>query len=44
MGLSDYAAIVKAAPQLRQHFCLFLRVNRDRSRFNSPIWKRQSER
>jgi hypothetical protein len=24
------AVIVKAAPKLRQHFCLFLRVDRDR--------------
>jgi hypothetical protein len=34
------AAIVKAAPKLRQHFCLFLGVDRDRAEGNlglSPI-------
>jgi hypothetical protein len=34
------AAIVKAAPKLRQHFCLFLRVDRDRADGNrglSPV-------
>ncbi|HPE08035.1 MAG TPA: hypothetical protein PLW50_09985, partial [Smithellaceae bacterium] len=32
-NLEDYgnAVIVKAAPKLRQHFCLFLRVDRDRA-------------
>jgi len=28
------AAIVKAAPILRQHFCLFLRVDRNRAKGN----------
>jgi hypothetical protein len=30
-GLNDHAAIVKAAPKLRQHFCPFLRVDRDKA-------------
>lgn len=29
-----YAAIVKAAPELRQYFCLFLRVDRNRAEGN----------
>jgi hypothetical protein len=28
-GLIGIAAIVKAAPKLRQHFCPFLRVDRN---------------
>jgi len=33
-GLNGNAAIVKATPKLRQHFCRFLQVDRDRTEGN----------
>jgi hypothetical protein len=32
------AAIVKAAPKLRQHFCHFFRVDRDRAEGNCDLF------